>query len=374
MPATVYRLYFDDAPASRAQLNLVETITVEQEFDIAWEARLEVPICTDDSGAWSDENGSLLTQVRRARVEVKVGDDPWVALIDGPVVTIESEMTATPGQSTATIVVNDDSFYLAREEKHDRFDGMLDSDVADQLFRSATQIVDTEIDPTSAPPSGTANAVAIQRGTAMAMIRRLAERNGMYAYVRPGDDPGASVGVFEALPTTADDLEPLVLLGADRNLATFSSENDGSAPAKVTIFTLDPLDGTTSSANASPSDGALLGANPPTAADGQVGSVILPPSDGSVDAQTQADAAAVRNGYAFSANGSVVSDCYPSVLLPYQVVTVRGVDGHQSGDWLIVHVTHSLDRSVYTQNFTLGRNATSDGASSSAIAVPAGIF
>jgi phage protein D len=69
----------------------------------------------------------------------------------------------------------------------------------------------------------------------------------------------------------------------------------------------------------------------------------------------------------------VVSDCYPSVLLPYQVVSVRGVDGRQSGDWLILHVTHTLDRSVYTQTFKLGRNATSDGASSSAIAVPAGI-
>src|SRR5262249_51163680 len=157
-----------------------------------------------------------------------------------------------------------------------------DSDVADQLFRSATQIANTEIDPTEAPPGGTKYAVVIQRGTAMATIRRLARRNGMYAYVRAGDEPGASVGVFETLPTTADDLEPLVLLGADRNLATFSSQNDGAAPAKVTIFTLDPLDGTTSSANASPGDGPLLGANAATAADGQVGTVILPPSDGSV--------------------------------------------------------------------------------------------
>ncbi len=371
MPATVYRLYFDDSPSSRAQLDLVEKITVEQEIDVAWEARLEVPICTDDTGAWSDENAALLTQVRRVRVEVKVGDDAWVALIDGPVVTIESAMSATPGQSTATIVVNDDSFYLAREEKQDRIDGKLDSEVADHLFRSATQIVNTEIDTTNAPPSGTQNAVAIQRGTAMAMIRRLAERNGMYAYVRPGDDPASSVGVFQKLPTATTGLATLVLLGADRNLATFSSQNDGAAPAKVTIFTLNPLDGTTSQANASPSDGPLLGANAPTAADGQVGTVILRPSDGSVDAQTQANAAAVRNAYAFKADGSVVSDCYPSVMLPYQLVTVRGVDGRQSGNWLIMHVTHSLDRSVYTQTFKLGRDATSAGASSSAIAVPA---
>ncbi len=208
----------------------------------------------------------------------------------------------------------------------------------------------------------------------MATIQRLAARNGMHAYVRPGDDPGASVGVFMRLPTATDRLEPLVLLGADRNLATFSSQNDSASPAKVTIFSLDPLDGSTSSASATPSDGDLLGSDPPAAADGQVGTVILPPSDGSVDPQTQANALADRAAYAFNASGSVVSDCYPSVLRPYHVVTVLGVDGKHSGDWLILHVTHALDRSVYTQAFKLGRNATSAGAGSSAIAVPAGIL
>jgi hypothetical protein len=196
----------------------------------------------------------------------------------------------------------------------------------------------------------------------------------MHAYVRAGDDPGASVGVFRSLPTTTDGLAPLVLLGADRNLASFSSRNDGQRPTRVVIYSLDLLDGNTRSGSAAPADGPLLGIDPPAAPDGEVASVILPPSDGTADPQQRADAAAARSSYAFNADGAVVSDCYPDVLRPYHVVTVRGVDGRQSGDWLILHVTHALDRSVYTQTFKLGRNATSAGSASAAIAVPAGIL
>ena len=43
MPATSYRLYFDGDPATRGQLDGVEEITVEQEIDLAWEARLPKP-------------------------------------------------------------------------------------------------------------------------------------------------------------------------------------------------------------------------------------------------------------------------------------------------------------------------------------------
>jgi hypothetical protein len=165
----------------------------------------------------------------------------------------------------------------------------------------------------------------------------------------------------------------LVLLGPQRNLATFSSKNDGQSPTRTVIFTLNPLDGTTTSANASPADAGLLGGAPATAPDGEVGTVILPPADRSVDPQQRADATATISSYAFHADGSVVSDCYPSILAPFRVVPVRGVDGRQSGDWLIVEVTHMLSRSVYTQSFKLARNAISAGSGAAATNAPAGI-
>jgi hypothetical protein len=51
-----YRLFFNDEPASREELDRVERITVEQEIDMAWEAQLEVPICLDANGRWVNAN------------------------------------------------------------------------------------------------------------------------------------------------------------------------------------------------------------------------------------------------------------------------------------------------------------------------------
>ena len=60
MPTIEYRLFFNNSPAKQEQLDLVEEITVEQDVDMAWEARLEIPICTDDTGKWSQEDEKIL--------------------------------------------------------------------------------------------------------------------------------------------------------------------------------------------------------------------------------------------------------------------------------------------------------------------------
>ena len=39
-----YRMYLNGAAATTAQLARFEDITVEQEMDMAWEARLQVPL------------------------------------------------------------------------------------------------------------------------------------------------------------------------------------------------------------------------------------------------------------------------------------------------------------------------------------------
>jgi hypothetical protein len=60
--------------------------------------------------------------------------------------------------------------------------------------------------------------------------------------------------------------------------------------------------------------------------------------------------------------------------MPYRVVTVRGVDGRQSGDYNVKQVTHSLGRSTYTQRFKLIRNARSAGANADSTAAPPKVF
>ena len=110
-----YRLFFNDEPANREELDQVESITVEQEIDMAWEAQLEVPICLDTHGRWANANESIAKTARRVRVEVSMGRSVYIPLIDGPVIDTRSAMNFQPGQSSVTLLVRDDSYLLDRE-------------------------------------------------------------------------------------------------------------------------------------------------------------------------------------------------------------------------------------------------------------------
>lgn len=373
MPTAFFRLYVDDAAATRDQLDSVEMITVEQEMDMAWEARLDIPVCTSEDGSWSGETSALLVRARRVRVEIRVGDGSWTPLIDGPVVRVDTAMSPDPGASTATLVVSDDSVGLARDDDQTRFDSLLDHEVAQQLFQGAPQIASTDIETTSSPGGGT-QLVVVQRGTAMDLLKMLAERNGMHAFVRPGDSSGASVGVFRKLPTRGDGIPDLVLLGPSRNLTRWESSDDGEQAATVTAHGLDPSAKTTSTSQSGLDDLTLLGSKKPVGPGAQPVRRILAACQSTANPQDRATAVADRASYAVSARGEVMNDCYDGVLTPYRVVAVRGVDGRQSGDYVVRQVTHSLGRSLYTQSFALQRNARSGGANAPAISAPTGIF
>ncbi|MGH7647030.1 MAG: hypothetical protein ACREND_02855 [Gemmatimonadaceae bacterium] len=372
MPGVLFRLLIDDAAASREEIASVETITVELEIDMAAEARLMIPICTNDGGGWTTETAPLIRSARRIRIEVKVGNGAWTPLIDGPVVRIDTRMSPDPSQSSVTMVVSDDSIWLSRDDAQQRFDDLADSEVALKLFQIAPQIASTDIEDTpAAGSSGTA--VVVQRGTAMALLARLARRNGMNAYVRPGADSGASVGVFRSLPTRGDGIPDLILLGSGRNLMHWDGADDNEQPAKVVTYSLDVLSKTVTTATAGLDDLTLMGSDQTLVNGATPASRVLKPCHGTIDPQQRVAAEALRSSFAVDASGEVMSDCYTGVLLPYHVVTVRAVDGRQSGDYVVKQVTHSLGRSIYSQRFQLMRNARSAGAKSNATAAPAGI-
>ena len=73
MAASEFRAHFDGSPASRDQLDQIEAITVDQEIDMAWEARLEIPILTKGDGAWSGTDQSFASSFTRIRIEIRIG-------------------------------------------------------------------------------------------------------------------------------------------------------------------------------------------------------------------------------------------------------------------------------------------------------------
>jgi hypothetical protein len=376
-----YRMFFNDEPATQEQLDRVEDITVEQEADMAWEARVEIPVRLDEQGNWQGEDEDFTRPFARVRVEIRTGDGDFVPLIDGPIAGSDTDRNSAPGQSTLRLIVRDDSAYLNRQETVSRFEGMSDSEIAEQIYGDFDCIASTEVE--STPASGSSlQAEVVQRGTAIAILRALARRNGMHAYVLPGDSPGQSVGCFKPFPTDAagdggaSPLPPLLLLGADRNIDTFNMTDNAEGPSTVVTYSLRITDKSTISSRVTYRDLELLGDQPASeSTQTEPAERILPPRQGeSIDLDQAATAEASSAGYEFEATGTACGGRYPGILQPYRIVSVRAGGTSASGDYLITKVTHRLTRSTYSQEFTLRRNARSSTSGSALGSLAGGIL
>jgi len=357
MPAIEYTMYFDNNPATREQLDQVEEITVEQEENMIWEAQIKIPVRTDEKGNWKGQDEDFLASWSRVRVEIKVGDNDFAALIDGPIVGFDNQGSSEPGQSYFNFKVQDDSVYLDQTETFEPFEDKLDHEIAADLLDRPEQIKSIEFDIT--PASGSSlPSINFRRGTEMDLLRQLARRHNMYAAVLPGENPGESIGCFKKFPTEPDGLPPITLLGAERNIESFSATNNTRSPANVKASTLSIGDKVVVTRSSSFRDLEKLGEEHAFDDESNLPEQILPPGQGeTVDLQSHVDAEASRSGFAFDASGTVQGFYYNGVLSPYRVVVLRGVANRQVGNYLIKHVTHKLTRSNYTQAFKLRRDA-----------------
>ncbi len=361
MPAAVFRVYIDNQPATQAQLDAFGSIRVEQAIGMAAAGEFEVPLATDAQGQWTGFDDPFLTAFSRLRLEVKLGDDgSFVPLIDGPVVGQRFELRAGPDQSKVVVVVHDDSVLLDREEK-----------VA--VFRNkplATLVRDLITGPgltarvTSQLPD-TASALdrwVVQRGTAIQLLRQLARRFGMFAYVEPGTSPGQSVGVFEPPEAHDDGLPELLLLGDERNIARFDAEFDALRPQSPRAASVKAIDVKKVTAQAATADDTPLGEEPAHGLLGGIGpaATLLAHTreeQGDIDAATRG--LANLSGWAWSAHGEVDNDLYTAVLRPYRKLSVAGAGPQLSGEYMVSRVMHRLGDAAYRQSFSLVRNARS---------------
>ena len=370
MAKAEFRIYFDNAPATAEQLARFTEIRVDQGIGVAAEAQLDLPVGTDDAGLWSGIEEDFAQPFARVRIEVKVADADFLPLIDGPVVGNRYEMKAASDQSSMTLVVHDDSVLLNRDEKVVLFEDMAPQDIVTSLFSDAGLTPDVD----AAPDAGAAlQRVVVQRGTSMQLLRELARRYGMFAYVRPGDAPGASVGAFKLPQFDPAELPEILLVGAQRNVASFSAEFDALRPITARAGSVSLADKTVLGSSTEAADIALLG----DAAVHDIAQPALTLLTGTREEQTDLDAATAAtvdlSSWAYAANGEIDVDNYAGVMQPYHLVRVRGIGGYLSGDYLIGHVTHVLNDASYRQRFSLHRNARSAGGAGGGSGLPGGI-
>ncbi len=370
MGCSEYRLILNGTPATADQLARFEGIVVEQEMDMAWQAQIDVPLCIDEQGNWTGETESFLQGLSRVRIEVRFLSDDWVPLIDGPIVSLNSNMFGEPGKSMLKLSVLDDSFYLHRDETVKVYSSIPDDQIATQIYGAVDQIASTDIDTAQAPANPAFDSTVL-RGTQMQVLQQMARRQHMHAYVLPGDSAGASVGCFKLDPDPGKDfgLASMVALGTGRNIFGLHSDTSASGAGIFRTTAIDLGDRSVTSYTADSSEIAKLGTDP--AVGGTIQRLLHPNGVDTVDLQRGVQGRSERSAYVLHAQGEVMKNTYTSILQPYKNVQVLGVNGQLSGAWLIQQVTHTLTRNHYGQSFRLMRNAVSAGTNSAPVGVPA---
>lgn len=370
MAKTEYRVYLDNAPASAEQLARFTEIRIDQGIDIAAEAELDLPVGTDAAGLWAGVEEDFAQAFARIRIEVKVANAGFLPLIDGPIVGNRYDMKAAPNQSTMTLVVQDDSVQLDRDEKVALFEDMATQDIVSSLFLDAR----LEADVDDAPDAGAAlQRVVVQRGTSMQLLRELARRYGMFAYVLPGESPGMSVGMFKRLRADAADLPEILLVGDKRNVASFSAEFDALRPIRARAGSISLADRTVLTSETGEPVTTPLGDVPAHELTQPVAMLLTRTREEQADLDAATAATVDLSSWAYAANGELDADSYEGVMQPYRLVRVRGIGGYLSGDYLIGRVRHVLTDSAYRQQFSLHRNARSAGGAGGSGLLP-GVF
>lgn len=356
MPSKRFKVFLDKNPAPVEWLARVLSITVEQEVDHVWEALITLPLCLGEDGTWAELETDIAYE--RVRIELQVDADPWVPLIDGPVVGHETQLHSEPGRSQVILRVHDDSALLNLTDVVTISDGQSDSDIARLLFSSDGVNITPENIATLNAPAHALEGTEVQRGTNANFLRRLAERNALHAYVLPGESvSGESRGFFCAFPEPSETptLPPLILLGANRNVMGFDVQNDNQEAGQYQVHSLSLSDRGAFASTGSYENETLLGGGTPDSTTPPATRLPNPSASTGVDPDALARAQSIASSYTYEATGQIYPGRYAGVLSPYQLISVQAGGTSLSGTYLIKRVRHVINRSDHTQEFTVQR-------------------
>ena len=370
MPTANFRIYLDNEAADEEQISLFGDIQIDQAIGMATEADITIAIGVGEDGVWDTLEDSIAQPFARIRVEVRVDENDYIPLIDGPVVGQNFELDAAPGRSKLVLIVNDDSVLLNQDEGVELYEDQSPDQIAANLFQQYGFTAETDA---VTSPSGLLVRNLVRRGTPMQFLRELARRHGMFVYVVPGDNPGVSTGVFKSPQPQGKVFPELLLLGAERNISKFSARFEGLRPLRARAFSVDITNQAILSSEARDSSLTALGATPVHELLETPLTLLARTREDSSDLDAATTAVVDHSSWAYSAQAEVSADNYSGVLSPYRTITVAGVGGHLSGEWLISQVRHTINDAGYTQSLTLRRNARSAGAKGNNSS-PGGLF
>ena len=300
--------------------------------------------------------GPLLSTLRRVVLVVFTGPVPHV-LIDGVITRRDLAAGDEPGTSTLTVTGRDLSQLLDLEERNADYPNQPDFVIFLSVIGRYAKygMLPSPVPTTDFPLQ--LERIPRQVETDLALVRKLAERNGFVFYVEPVL-PGVSRAylgpqVRAGLPQPAI----TVSMGASTNATGVSFSLDGLAPVGVQGSFVDPI----------LKRSWPLPALPPL----KVPPLALVPAAAHrtrleretaqrnpAQAALAGLAAATNAPDAVTARGTLDTARYGHVLRPRGIVGLRGAGFTHDGLYYVRSVTHSLARGSYTQQFELSREGT----------------
>jgi hypothetical protein len=282
-------------------------------------------------------------------------------LMDG--VITHRQLLPSSGADEARLVVTgeDLTIHMDLEERVVPHPALSDPAIAALLIARYAQhgIVPRVVPPAVVDQPLPVERVAVQRGTDLAHLRRLAARAHHVFVLRPGPVPLTSVAYWGPSAGLAGAPLPALSVGTGgaSDVLRVAFSNDALAPERVTGSSPDPRTGTVLPLLALPAPVSPLARTPALPRRTRLAgdSAGLPPSLAAARAQALAAASADD---ALVAEGELDVTRYGSLLRPHRLVGMRGAGADLDGMYRVLRVTHVIERGQYVQRFRLGRPGT----------------
>ncbi len=359
MPDLSYSIEIGGKAAPPALLAAVQSIDVEDNAVLADMIRLRVALAVNTAGTqWNVLDEDVFPRLAKVRISVTIGSGSAIPLIAGYVIETRAEMSNTPGDSVLSVVAMDPTVLMHLEEKVKAWPNMSDSDVANAIFGDNAYDFTPVVDETKWKREES-NQTLIQRGSDIAFLQKLAERNGFECFVELNESTGEIEGHFHAPKHDEDPQGVLsVNMGSATNVDSFAVHFDMLGPTTAKVTGVDVASDDNQPAQASESDQKSLGSKPAANAD-RPRTVLLSGTGMSEtgELQTLAQAVVDKSAWAIVAEGELNTSAYGGVLRAKKPISVRGAGKTFSGTYYVEKVLHTLTSDGYTQRFTLRRNA-----------------
>jgi len=289
-------------------------------------------------------------------------------LIDGYITRQSLQPGDRPGTSRITVIGEDVSLAMDREEKSVEHPAQEETIIANKLIASAGMIP-MVIPPVALDPALPIERIPVQQGTDLEYLQRMAARHGYVFYVIPGPLPMMNTGYWGppvrlGIPQSALSVD----MGPETNVRSISFGSDGNGPTLVEGKVQDRLSNqaipvmTFASLRVPLSVMPLWLVNQPDVRRRQFRQSGVSATQAFARAQGQVDASAD----AVTATGELDAARYGRLLQPRGLVGVRGAGWTYDGFWYVREVRHVLSRGEYSQHFSLAR----DGYGSTVPIVP----